>query len=54
MVCRRVAARRKDIGPLVNDLIDWMKRERDKLSRHNEAARAMGYILYQAAEWLTL
>jgi len=29
----RVAARRQDIAPLVNDLIDWMKRERGKLSR---------------------
>jgi hypothetical protein len=27
-----VAARRKDIAPLVNDLIEWMKRERAKLS----------------------
>src|SRR2546426_3952192 len=29
----RVAARRKDIAPLVHDLIEWMKRERAKLSR---------------------
>src|SRR5262245_41519207 len=41
----RVAAHRKDIAPLVNDLIDWMKRERGKLSRHNEVARAMDYML---------
>jgi len=41
----RVAARRKDIAPLVNDLIDWMKRERSKLSRHNEVAKAMDYML---------
>ena len=41
----RVAARRKDIAPLVNDLIDWMKRERAKLSRHNEIAKAMDYML---------
>ena len=41
----RVAARRKDIAPLVNDLIEWMKRERGKLSRHNEVAKAMGYML---------
>jgi hypothetical protein len=34
----RVAARRKDIAPLVNDLIEWMKRERGKLSRHNNVA----------------
>jgi len=41
----RVAARRKDIAPLVDDLIDWMKRERAKLSRHNEVAKAMDYML---------
>ena len=41
----RVAARRKEIAPLVNDLIDWMKRERGKLSRHNEVAKAMDYML---------
>src|SRR5438093_9406346 len=28
----RVAARRRDIAPLVDDLVDWMKRERAKLS----------------------
>ena len=37
--------RRKDIAPLVNDLIDWMKRERGKLSRHNEVTKAMDYML---------
>jgi transposase len=41
----RVAARRKDIAPLVNDLIEWMKRERGKLSRHNDVAKAMSYML---------
>jgi len=41
----RVAARRKEIAPLVNDLIEWMKRERAKLSRHNEVAKAMDYML---------
>jgi hypothetical protein len=41
----RVAARRKDIAPLVNELIEWMKRERAKLSRHSEVAKAMDYIL---------
>jgi pRiA4b ORF-3-like protein/transposase IS66 family protein len=29
----------------VNDLIEWMKRERGKLSRHNEVAKAMDYML---------
>jgi hypothetical protein len=42
---QRLAARRKDIAPLVNDLIDWMRRERSKLSRHNEVAKAMDYML---------
>jgi hypothetical protein len=41
----RVAARRREIAPLVYDLIDWMKRERGKLSRHNEVAKAMDYML---------
>ena len=41
----RVAARRKDIAPLVHDLIDWMKRQRSQLSRHNEVAKAMDYML---------
>jgi len=41
----RVAVRRKDIAPLVNDLIEWMKRERGKLSRHNEVAKAFDYML---------
>ncbi len=41
----RVAARRRDVAPLVNDLIEWMKRERAKLSRHNQVAKAMDYML---------
>jgi transposase len=42
---QRVAARRRDTAPLVDELIDWMKRERGKLSRHNEVAKAMDYML---------
>jgi transposase len=41
----RLAARRKDIAPPVHDLIDWMKQQRSKLSRHNEVAKAMDYML---------
>lgn len=41
----RVAARRNDTAPLVNDLIEWMKRERAKLSHHNDVAKAMHYML---------
>ena len=42
---QRLAARHRDIAPLVNELIEWMKRERAKLSRHNEVAKAMDYML---------
>ncbi|HEX4238556.1 MAG TPA: IS66 family transposase [Xanthobacteraceae bacterium] len=42
---QRLAVRRQDIAPLVNDLIEWMRRERAKLSRHNEVAKAMDYML---------
>jgi transposase len=41
----RLAVRRKDSAPLVDDLIDWMKRERAKLSRHNDVSKAMDYML---------
>jgi transposase len=41
----RLAIRRRDIAPLIHELIEWMKRERAKLSRHNEVAKAMDYML---------
>ena len=41
----RMATRRREIAPLVDDLIAWMKRERAKLSRHSEVAKAMDYLL---------
>jgi transposase len=41
----RLAVRGKDIAPLVRNLIAWMTRERAKLSRHNEVAKAMDYLL---------
>jgi transposase len=42
---QRLAVRRKDVAPLVDDLIGWMKQERAKLSRHNDVAKAMDYML---------
>ena len=42
---RRLALRQDEIAPLVNDLLDWMVRERANLSRHNELAKAMDYVL---------
>jgi transposase len=44
----RLAARRKDIAPLVDGLLAWMRRERAKLSRHNDVAKAMDYMLKRA------
>jgi transposase len=41
----RAAIRRRDVTPLVNDLIEWMKRERAKLSNNNPLAKAMDYML---------
>jgi transposase len=41
----RVAVRQRDIAPLVDDLIEWMKRERAKLSGNNDVAKAMDYML---------
>ncbi len=35
---QRLAMRRRDIAPLVNEFIAWMKQERAKLSRHNDVA----------------
>ncbi len=42
---QRLAARRTDVAPLVDALLAWMKDERAKLSRHNEVAKAMDYML---------
>jgi hypothetical protein len=44
---QRVAACRKDVAPLVEDLIDWMKRERGKAltpQRGGQGARASHMI----------
>jgi transposase len=41
----RLTARRSDIAPLVDDLMSWMRQERAKLSRHNDVAKAMDYML---------
>jgi hypothetical protein len=49
----RVAARRKDIAPRVNDLIDWMMRERSKLSRHNEVAKGHGLHAQERVDLFT-
>ena len=42
---QRLAARRERVAPLVDDLMAWMRSERARLSRHNEVAKAMDYML---------
>ena len=42
---QRLAVRRRDIAPLVNEFIAWMKQERAKLSHHNAVAKAFDYML---------
>ena len=41
----RLAARKQHSAPLVADLESWMRAERAKLSRHNDVAKAMDYML---------
>jgi transposase len=42
---KRLELRRTHVTPLVAELEDWMRAERAKLSRHNDAAKAMDYML---------
>ena len=41
----RLAVRGDRIAPLVTDLEAWMRAQRAKLSRHNDVAKAMDYML---------
>ena len=42
---RRFAVRQERTAPLVTELELWMRTERARLSKHNEVARAMDYML---------
>jgi transposase len=42
---QRLAVRRRDVAPLVDELIAWMKQQRAKLSRNNDVAKAFDYML---------
>jgi hypothetical protein len=41
----RYAARRDRVAPLADDLAEWMRAERARLSRHAETAKAIDYML---------
>ena len=42
---QRLAVRQQDIAPLVTALEAWMRETRARLSRHNDLAKAMNYML---------
>jgi transposase len=42
---QRLGVRQEQVVPLVSDLETWMRRERARLSRHAEIAKAMDYML---------
>jgi transposase len=42
---KRLELRRNHVASLVADLDDWMRAERARLSRHNDVAKAMDYML---------
>jgi transposase len=44
-IAERRAVRRERVAPLVSDLETWMQAQRARLSRHNDVAKAMNYML---------
>ncbi|SLN61472.1 Transposase IS66 family protein [Marinovum algicola] len=46
----RLAARQRLSHPLVEELHDWMRAERDTMSKHNPVAKAIAYV-FKADRW---
>ncbi|ALG89985.1 MULTISPECIES: IS66 family transposase [Actibacterium] len=46
----RLAARQRLSRPLVEELHDWMRAERDTMSKHNPVAKAIAYV-FKADRW---
>ncbi|MDN3564457.1 IS66 family transposase, partial [Paeniroseomonas aquatica] len=42
---RRLAVRQQDIAPMVAELETWMREQHARLSRHNDLAKAINYML---------
>ena len=42
---QRLALRKEHAAPVVGELEAWMRSERGRLSRHNDVAKAMDYML---------
>ncbi len=47
----RHEVRQQRVAPLVNDLHDWMRAERARMSKHNPVAKAINYMLDEEGRW---
>jgi transposase len=47
----RHEVRQQRVAPLVNDLHDWMRAERARISKHNPVAKAINYMLDGTGRW---
>jgi len=47
----RHGVRQQRVAPLVNDLHDWMRTERARMSKHNPVAKASNYMLDGTGRW---
>ena len=44
-------ARQRLVRPMVEDLHDWMRTERARMSKHNPVAKAINYMLDEDGRW---
>lgn len=47
----RLDVRQQRVVPLVNELHDWMRAERARMSKHNPVAKAINYMLDEKGRW---
>ena len=48
----RLGVRQQRVVPLVNDLHDWMRAERARMSKHNPVVKAINYMLDEEGRWV--
>ena len=48
---RRHDARQRLVRPMVEDLHDWMRAERARMSKHNPVAKAINYMFEEGGRW---
>ncbi|MBD1205439.1 MAG: IS66 family transposase [Rhodobacteraceae bacterium] len=47
----RHEVRQRVVRPMVNDLHDWMRAERARMSKHNPVAKAINYMFEEEGRW---